>query len=108
MLRITVLGFALILSVAQTYSAQAEYPKQEGLHARQGIDIIPEPQIVRSSDGDFVVDASTVIYADRQLKDLSPVTSLQEGLAETLHLQIAKSESDSLRDPVSHNNVVGC
>ena len=42
---------------------------------------------------DFRINASTAVYADPQLRDLSPVTSLQEGLGEILHFQIAKSES---------------
>ncbi len=87
------LGIALVLSAVQIQSAQDQYPKQTGLHAQQGVDVIPEPQVVRAGSGDFLIDAATVVYADPRLQDVSPVTSLQEGLGEALQLQVAKTDS---------------
>ena len=93
MIRNIVLTIALLLSAVQIRAAQVEVPKQAGLHAQFGIDIIPEPQVVRTVGADFIVDSATVVYADPQLQDLSPVNSLQEGLAEALQFQITKAGS---------------
>ncbi len=94
MFRIIVFGIAFVLNTAQMLPAQVEYPKQAGLHALQGIDIIPEPQVVRTGGGDFLVDSATVVYADPRLQDLSPVASLQEGVAQALQVQVAKADSE--------------
>ena len=50
-IRMIILGAALIMISAQILQAQDEFPKQPGLHSQQGIDLIPEPQIVHNSGG---------------------------------------------------------
>ena len=40
-IRTIILGIALILCTAKVLQAQDEFPKQTGLHAQQGIDLIP-------------------------------------------------------------------
>jgi hypothetical protein len=90
-----IFGIAIILGASQILQAQDEFPKQAGLHSQRGIDLIPEPQIVSSSGGDFLVNSSTVIYADPKLQDLFPVASLKEGLEEMLQFQVKKTDSRS-------------
>ena len=92
-IRMIIFGTVFILISTQILKAQDEFPKLPGLHSQQGIDLIPEPQIVNITGGDFPVNSATLIYADPQLQDLTPVTSLQEGLAEILQIQIKKTDS---------------
>lgn len=93
MIRETIISIALFLSASQIGAGQAEALKQAGVHSQYGIDIIPDPQIVRVAGADFDMNSATVVSADPQLQDLSPVVSLQEGLAETLQLHISTSGS---------------
>jgi hexosaminidase len=96
-----ILGIIFILSTAQTKQVQYESPKQPGLHARQGIDLIPEPQIAVITGGDFLINPATVVYADPKLQDLSPVACLQEGLKESIQTGIGKTGS-----PTSKNSIM--
>jgi len=93
LIRETIISIALFLSASQIGAGQAEALKQAGVHSQYGIDIIPDPQIVRVAGADFDMNSATVVSADPQLQDLSPVVSLQEGLAETLQLHISTSGS---------------
>ncbi len=93
MIRTIIFGIVFVVGSAQAQLAQEEFPKQAALHAQYGIDIIPEPQIARIDGGDFAIDAATVLYADPQLKDLAPITSLQEGLAQALRVTIGRADS---------------
>jgi hexosaminidase len=87
------LAASLAAGAISLRAAQTETPKQPGLHSQYGIDIIPEPQLVRVTEGDFTIDSATVVFPDPQLQDASPVESLQEGLAEAVHVQISKAGS---------------
>jgi hexosaminidase len=93
LIRETIISIALFFGAAQIGAGQAEAPKQAGVHAQYGIDITPDPQDVRITGADFIVSSATVVYADPNLQDLSPVASLQQGLAEALQLQIARAGS---------------
>ncbi len=92
-IRNVVLTIALLAGAAPVQTAQREAPKQPGLHSLYGIDVIPEPQVVRTGDGEFVIDSATLVYADPQLRDPSPADSLQEGLAQALQLRVPKTGS---------------
>ncbi len=87
------LGTSVRIGAAQVQVTQDEFPKKPGLHALQGIDIIPEPQIAVTTGGDIVINSSTAIYADPKLQDPSPVNSLQEGLTELIQAEIKISGS---------------
>jgi N-acetyl-beta-hexosaminidase len=100
LIRETIISIALFLTASQIGAGQAEAPKQAGVHSQYGIDIIPDPQVVHIAGADFVMNSATVVSADPQLQDLSPVVSLQEGLAETLQLHISKAGSQPLSNVI--------
>ena len=92
-LRTISIGIALLLGPSQIQKAQDEFPKQARLYAQQQIDLIPDPQIVKSAGGDFLINSATVVYADPDLMDLFPVANLQAGLEEALQIQVRKADS---------------
>jgi hexosaminidase len=100
-IRTIILAITFILGNTQVQLAQDEFPKQSGLHAQQGIDIIPEPQLAVITGGDFVINSATVVYTDLGLKDLSSVTSLQEGLLELFQIQVINAISQPSRNGIS-------
>jgi hexosaminidase len=91
-IRTIVLGIVLVAGGARIQPAQDEYPKQAGMHAQRGIDIIPEPQIVSDTGSDFQIDAATALDAGPKLEDLTAAASLREGLSQILQLQLKAAD----------------